>query len=83
MTPPINQKHVRSLIGLVNCYRDMWAKLSRLLQPLIALTSKQVNFKWTSFEKNIFDEIEQISTPDALIIYPDFNKRSDVHTDAS
>ena len=50
MTPPINQKQVRSFIGLVNYYRDMWGKLSHLLQPLTALTSKKVKFKWTSVE---------------------------------
>ena len=33
MTPPKNQKHVCSFIGLVNYYRYMQDKRSHLLQP--------------------------------------------------
>ena len=34
---PDNQKYVRSFIGLINCYRDMWAKRSHLLQTITEL----------------------------------------------
>ena len=61
----------------------MWGKCSHLLKPLTALTSKKVKFKWTSVEKNAFDEIKQIVTRDAILIYTHFNKRFDIHTDAS
>ena len=33
--------------------------------------------------KKVLDEIKLIVTCDALLIYPDFNKSSDIHTDAS
>ena len=33
--------------------------------------------------KKAFDEIKQIVTRDALLIYPDFNKHFDIHMDAS
>ena len=49
----------------------MWEKRSTLLQPLTALTSKKVNFKWTHVEKNSFYEIKGIVTCEALLIYPD------------
>ena len=61
MTPPTNQKQVRSFIGLVNYYRDMWPKRSHLLQPLTALSSKKVKFKWTHVEQKGFDEIKRKS----------------------
>ena len=51
MTPPINQKQLRSFLGLVNYYRDMWSKWSHLLQPLTALTTKKVKFKCTDVEQ--------------------------------
>ena len=72
-----------SLIGLVNYYKDMWAKRSYLLQPLTALTSKKVNFKWNSVEQSAFKEIKQMVTRDTLLIYPDFNKKMDMHIDAN
>ena len=83
MEPPKNQKQVRLLIGLLNYYMDLWSKWSHLLQPLTALTSKKVNFIWTFVEQKPFNEIKQIVTRDILLIYPDFNKRCDIHTYAS
>jgi len=35
---PKNQKEVRSFIGVVNYYRDMWIRGSNVLAPLAALT---------------------------------------------
>ena len=61
----------------------MWSKRSHLLQPLTAFTSKKVNFKWTDVQQKSFDEIKWIFNRDALLIYPDFNKKIDIHTDAS
>ena len=82
MTPPKNQKQVRSFMALVNYYRYIWAKRSHLLQPLTALTSKKVTFKWTFVEQKLFDEIKQIVTCDTLLIYTDLNKRFGTHMDA-
>ena len=83
MNPPKNKKQVRSFIGLVNYYRYMGAKQSNLLQPLTALTSNKVKFKWTFVEQKAFDEIKKIVTRETLLIYPDFNKRFDIYTDVS
>ena len=52
ITPPINQKQVGSFIGLLKYYRDMWDKLSHLLQPLTALTLKKVNLYGHFSNKN-------------------------------
>ena len=72
MTPPKDQKQVRSRIGLVNEYRDMWSKQSHLLQPLTALTSKKVKLKRKVVEHKVFDGIKQIVARDTLLIYPNF-----------
>ena len=80
MTPPINTKQVRSLIVLLNYYRDMWAKQSHLLKTLTALTSNKVVFKWTHIEQKALNEIKRIVTCDALLIYPDFNKCFAINT---
>ena len=82
MTPLNNTKEERDFIGIVNEYRDMWDRRSQLLQPLTALTSNKVKFKWTEVEKRAFDDIKQAFAHDKLLAYPDFNKRFGIHTDA-
>ena len=82
MTPPKNQKQVRSFIGLVKYCGEICAKRSHLLQPLTAPTSKKVQFKWTVVEQKAFDKIKWIVVRDRLFIYADFHKCFDIHTDA-
>jgi len=43
---PKTQKELRSFIGVVNYYRDMWVRQSHVLAPLAALTSKTTKWKW-------------------------------------
>ena len=61
----------------------MWARRSNLPQPLTALTSTKVKFKWTDVEQKAFDKIKRIVARDTLLIYQDFNKHFYLHTDAS
>ena len=80
MKPPMNTKEVHTFIGIVNYYRDMWSKRSHLLNPLTALTSHKVKFKWTGLEQKAFDDIKRAVSQDTLLLYPDFNQRFDIHT---
>jgi hypothetical protein len=48
---PTTKKQLRSFIGIVNYYRDMWIRRSEILAPLSALCSKTAKFKWTEIEK--------------------------------
>ena len=61
----------------------MWAKQSHLLQPLTALTSNKVRFRWKFVEHKSFNKIKRIVVCDNSLIYTDFNKRFDIHMDAS
>ena len=61
----------------------MWDRWSHLLQPLTVITAPKVDFKWTNVEQKAFDEIKRAIDQDTLLAYPDFNKRFDIHTDAS
>ena len=81
MTPPNNTKELRAFIGIVNYYRDMWARRSHLLHPLTALTPNKENFKWTGVEQKSFDDIKHAVVHNTLLAYPDFNIRCDIHMD--
>ena len=43
LTAPKTRKQLRQFIGMINFYRDMWQKSSKLLAPLTALTYKTSN----------------------------------------
>jgi hypothetical protein len=72
--PPTTQKQVRSFIGLINYFQDMWPRRSETLAPLTHLTSKDVPFEWTDVEQQAFEKMKAIICCKVLLLYPDFNK---------
>ena len=80
---PTKRKQVRSFLGMVNFYRDMWPKRSQILAPLTALTSTENKWKWTAVEDNAFKEMKRVMARETLLAFPDFNKTFVIHTDAS
>ena len=81
--PTMKKCQVRSFIGLVYYYREMWYRQSHLLQPLAELTSYKVKFKWTDVEQKAFYYIKQIVVCDTLLAYPYFNEQLDIYMDSS
>ena len=53
LAPPKNRRQLRRFIGLINYYRDMWAKRSELLAPLSKLTSDKNKWQWTSVRSDV------------------------------
>ena len=82
MKPPTNIKELRSFLGLVNYYRDMWPRRTHILAPLMAMTGK-TPFTWDATHQHAFDTMKSIVAADALLAYPDPNQPFDVETDAS
>ena len=83
IAPPTTRKQLRSFIGMVNYYRDMWPKRAHLLAPLSTLTSAKVPWKWTDECQQSFDTMKRLIARETLLTYPDFNKAFEIHTDAS
>ena len=56
---PKNKKQLRSFIGLINYYRDMWIKRSEVLSPLTSMTSKEAKWNWTNECQMAFDKLKR------------------------
>ena len=80
---PKTHKKLRSFLGMINFYRDMWSQRASLLAPLSALTSVNVKFKWEEVHQQAFEAIKRVLAREVLCSYPDFNKPFVIHTDAS
>ena len=80
---PKTRKELRSFIGVVNYYRDMWFRRSHILAPLAALTSKTVKWEWGAKQKAAFLMAKRVIAKEAILAYPDFSKPFVIHTDAS
>ena len=80
---PKTKRQVRSFVGLVNYYRDMWPRRSDVIAPLSKLCSKPAKFEWKEEQQKAFEEMKRLASKETLLAYPDFNETFDIHTDAS
>jgi transposase InsO family protein len=82
LEPPSSVKELRSFIGAVTFYRDMFPKRSHLLTPLTAQVGQR-NLILTPECDQAFKSIKAMLANDAFIRYPDHNKPFHIYTDAS
>jgi len=82
MEAPTGIKELRSFLGMVTYYRDMWPQRSHVLSPLTDLIGTK-KFVWNEECEQAFKKMKALIAADALLAYPDHNKAFDVETDAS
>ena len=73
MSQPTNLKELKSFLGLVTCYRDMWKRRAHILAPLTDLLGP-TRFAWDDRCDDAFDTMKATVAKDTLLIYPDHNR---------
>ena len=94
--PPTGVKQLRHFLGMVQYYRDLWARRSEMLAPLTSLVgecgqtkitkakgTKKVPWHWDEVHQRAFDLVKATIVKDVVLAYPDFNKVFEIYTDAS
>ena len=67
-----NLKKLRSFLGLANYYRRFVRGFSNIVNPLNALTKKNVPFVWTVACAEAFDNLERALVSAPILAYPNF-----------
>ena len=93
---PTGVRLLRHFLGMVQYYRDLWARRSEMLTPLTSLVgecgqtkitkakgTKKVPWHWDEVHQRAFDHVKATIAKDVVLAYPDFNKVFEIYTDAS
>ena len=79
---PQTVSQLRSFIGGVTFYRDMFPHRSHLLAPLTAQVGKK-KLDWTPECQQAFQAVKALLAKDAFLSYPDHNQPFHIYCDAS
>ena len=79
---PSSIKKVRSFVGLVNHYKDMWPNRAHFLAPLTDICSTRLKFIWSHSQENAFQIIKKLVAEDVMIRFPDDSKPFSIYTDS-
>ena len=82
MEAPTNLNQLRSFLGMVTYYRDMWPKCSHILSTLTKLMGSK-EYKWEPPQEKASKQMKAVIAKDTLLAYADHNKKFYIETDAS
>ena len=96
LTLPQNVKQLRRFLGMVQHYRDLWAKRSKMLSPLTDLVgecghtnatratkTKHTPWHWDDMHQTAFNDIKTANAKDVVLAYPDYSQGFEIYTDSS
>jgi hypothetical protein len=94
--PPTGVRQLRNFLGMVQYYRDFWARRSDMLAPLTSLVgecsqtkstkakgTKKVPWHWDKVHQRAFDHVKAKIAKDVVLAYLDYSKFFEIYTDAS
>ena len=82
MKEPSDLGQLRSLLGMVTHYRDMWPRRSHILSPLAELIGAK-KFLWNEPQAKAFREMKALIAKDTLLACADHDLPFHIETDAS
>ncbi len=93
LTPPTGVKDLCRFLGMVQYYRDLWAKRSDMRAPLTSLVGEcghtkvtkalKVPCHWDEVYQKAFDDVKAVIAKDVALAYPDYSKEFEIYTDTS
>ncbi len=94
--PPTGVRQLKHFLGLVQYYRDLWARWSKMLAPLTSLVgvsdqtktskakgTKKVPWHWDEVHQRAFYHVKATIAKDVVLAYLDYSKVFEIYTDAS
>ncbi len=92
---PIGVRQLRHLLGMVQYYRDLWARQSNVLAPLTSLVgvwgqtkvtkangTKKVPWCWNEVHQRAFDDIKATIAKDVVFVDPLIPRDGQTETDS-
>ena len=85
LTLPQNVKPLCNFLGMVQYYRDLWARCSEMLSPFTNLVGEydQKPWHWDSVHQTTFDNMKTSIAKDVVLVYHDYLQEFKVCTDTS
>ncbi|CAB0039250.1 unnamed protein product [Trichogramma brassicae] len=80
---PINTTQVKGFLGLINLHSRFTEKLAETSAPLIELTKKSTQWRWTDTEEQAFNSTKDLFCQSILLHHPMKDKPFILYTDAS
>ncbi len=93
---PTGVRQLRHFLGMVQYYRDLWARQSDMLAPLTSLVgecsqtkstktkgTKKVQWHWDEVHQRAFAHLKTTIAKDVVLAYLDYSKVFEIYTDAS
>ncbi len=95
ITPPKQVKDLCKFLDMVQYYRDLWARYSKMLASLTSLVgecghtkvtrankTKKCPWHWEMVHQKAFDDVKATLSKDLVLAYPDFSQKFEIYTDA-
>ena len=83
MPPPRNLKKGKHFLGLAAYFRNFLSRFADILQPLTALTKRDVPYEWTHKRQDSFDLLKKYLIESPILKYPDPDEPYTLFTDTN